>query len=120
MKSVEAAEEAAREKSTLGKVCNRLRTSSEEPFRTLEEGNNVDIPDGRASTISYTGFRRRTKDVLFSFMFKDEISCWMAQADHDEKQQDQLKVNPNSSTSSKGIRKRHLNYNSSDTTDIDE
>jgi len=121
LKSVEASEKAAKDKPALCKVFGRMCTPKEEPFRNLEEGAPVDIPDGRTLSISYTGFRRRTKDVLFSFMFKEEICSWMAQADHEEKQQEQQKVNSNTSVTSKGIRKRLNNYNSnSDTTDLDE
>lgn len=62
------------------------RLRKQEPFRTLEE-TTLDLPDIRPISVTFTGFRRRTKDVLLSFMYKDEISCWMKQADHEEKQQ---------------------------------
>lgn len=45
------------------------------------------MPSIRPIQVSFTGFRRRTKDVLLSFMYKDEIYCWMEQADREEKQQ---------------------------------
>ena len=51
-------------------------------FRNLDES---DVPGFRSTSVTYTGFRHRTKDVLLSFMFKDEIRRWMEQAEVDEK-----------------------------------
>jgi hypothetical protein len=103
--AVESAEEKSR-----GKVWYNwfARLRKQEPFRTLDEVT-LDLPGIRPISVTFTGFRRRTKDVLLSFMFKDEISCWMKQADHEEKQ-------PQSGTSPSkrvGVRQR-LNRGSDD------
>ncbi|KAK4010715.1 two pore calcium channel protein 1 [Daphnia magna] len=81
--AVESAEQLSK-----GKLWHNwfARLRKQEPFRTLEE-TTLDLPDIRPISVTFTGFRRRTKDVLLSFMYKDEISCWMKQADHEEKQQ---------------------------------
>jgi hypothetical protein len=81
--AVESAEEKSKEKLWYNWFA-RLR--KQEPFRTLDEVT-LDMPGIRPISITFTGFRRRTKDVLLSFMYKEEISCWMKQADHEEKQQ---------------------------------
>lgn len=80
--AVESAEELSKKKLWYNWFA-RLR--KQEPFRTLDEVT-LDLPGIRPISITFTGFRRRTKDVLLSFMYKDEISCWMKQADHEEKQ----------------------------------
>ncbi|XP_046456240.1 two pore calcium channel protein 1-like [Daphnia pulex] len=103
--AVESAEEKSR-----GKVWYNwfARLRKQEPFRTLDEVT-LDLPGIRPISVTFTGFRRRTKDVLLSFMYKDEISCWMKQADHEEKQ-------PQSGTSPSkrvGVRQR-LNRGSDD------
>lgn len=80
--------------SSSGKAASWLSwMRSKEPFRTLEEvgvgaGFGEEAPaEGTLSTVTFIGRRRRTKDVLLSFMFKEEISCWMEAADLEDKQQ---------------------------------
>ena len=101
--AVESAEEKSKERVWYNWFA---RLGKQEPFRTLDEVT-LDMP--RPVSITFTGFRRRTKDVLLSFMYKDEISCWMKQADHEEKHQ------PGTSSPSKrvGVRQR-LNRGSDD------
>lgn len=78
---------------------SRLR--KQEPFKTLDEAT-LDLPGIRPMQITFTGFRRRTKDVLLSFMYKEEIYCWMEQADREEKQQ----LQGGSVSKGDGVRKR--------------
>lgn len=84
----------------------RLRT--QEPFKTLDEVT-LDLPGVRPMSVTFTGFRRRTKDVLLGFMYKEEIHCWMEQADCEEKHQKTIEL----PSRSEGLRKR-LNRSSSD------
>lgn len=53
---------------------------SRESFLLLEETTV------QATTVNFTGYRKRTKDVLLSFMYKQEISCWIEQAILEEEQ----------------------------------
>lgn len=76
------------------------RIRKHEPFRTLDEVA-LDIPSIRPISVSFIGCRRRTKDVLLSYMYKDEIQCWMEEADREEKQQQQQGNSRND-----GLRKR--------------
>lgn len=107
--SAELAEEKLKEKHWFGWF-NRLR--EQEPFKTLEEAT-LDLPSGRPLSITFTGFRRRTKDVLLGFMYKNEIYDWMEQADQEEKQQQQR----GSLSKSEGFRKRLNRSSDEDLTD---
>ena len=64
---------------------------SREPFLLLEE--NVT----QANTVNFTGYRKRTKDILLTFMYKQEISYWIEQAIQEEEQLEpdmHLRMNP--------------------------
>lgn len=103
--AVEIAEEAAKKTFWYSWIA-RLRT--QEPFKTLDEVT-LDLPGVRPISVTFTGFRRRTKDVLLSFMYKEEIHCWLEQADCEEKQQKQ----GGTLSRNEGLRKR-INRSSSD------
>ena len=55
---------------------------SREPFLLLEETTS------QAASMNFTGYRKRTKDILLSFMYKQEISCWIEEAALEEEQQE--------------------------------
>lgn len=108
--AVEMTEEATKEKTWYGWFA---RVRKQEPFKTLDEVT-LDIPGIRPMSVTFTGFRRRTKDVLLSFMYKDEIYCWMEQADREEKQQ---KTGGLRSRKGEELRKRLTRSSDEDLTD---
>ena len=57
-----------------------LRLVTTNQFLPLEEINHL-------TETTFTGCRRRTKDILLSFMYKEEIYCWMQQAEREEQLQ---------------------------------
>ena len=67
------------------------------PFRPLVE--TTDPISGRpvkTTHMTFTGCRGRSKDILLTFMYKEEIACWMQQADQEEQQQMLAKYRPRS------------------------
>lgn len=129
LRTVEAAERKASRKS-ISKTADcfaswiRFSFSNKEekvsgPFRTLEEAGiqvDSDSPTTLASvtsTVTFIGRRHRTKDVLLSFMFKEEITHWMEMADKEDKQQqqEQLANKTSNKTTRSSMRKRSARNN---------
>ena len=80
LRTAEAAEEVRSSQSLWQPLVSWLR--AQQPFLLLEETKH--LPGTQTSPVTFVGYRRRTKDILLSFMYKEEIACWMQQAAQDE------------------------------------
>jgi len=87
IKLTEIAEEAAQKASFWKSAMKWLR--SREPFILLQE-TTISM---QATRTNFTGYRARTKDILLSFMYKEEISCWIEQAAQEEQLEQQREFN---------------------------
>lgn len=89
LKTAEASQEKSKKKRTF--LLPRLTKRAESSIVSFGNLDESAVPGFRAASVTYTGSRHRTKDVLLTFMFKDEIQRWMEQAEKDEEKVESLR-----------------------------
>ena len=89
IRQIEEAEEST--KSKLSKWKRRLMNlwTAEAFYRLNEVTDPFSSRTGQVASrfVSFIGCRRRSKDILLTFMYKEQIACWMQQADSEDQQQ---------------------------------
>jgi hypothetical protein len=89
IRQIEEAEEST--KSKLSKWKRRLMNlwTAEAFYRLNEVTDPFSSRNGQVASrfVSFIGCRRRSKDILLTFMYKEQIACWMQQADREDQQQ---------------------------------